>query len=99
MNIPFGYKMVDGKLVVDEYQSKIVNLMNELFLLELSQDGIKVSIDSNDIAHVMLKFNVPKTQIEGYEIEDHKQEILAYCQEILKEKLATKFEQFKKDSQ
>lgn len=31
-NVPFGYKMQDGKIVQDEYQASIIRLMAELYL-------------------------------------------------------------------
>ena len=97
MSVPYGYKMINGKLEVDEYQKKIVQFIHELFLLELTEDGITVHIDTSDINLVFNKFNVPKTQTEGYEIEDYKQKIKEYCHGLLKEKLSEKLEQLKED--
>lgn len=97
MSIPYGYKMVNGLLEVDEYQSKVILLMNELYLLKLTQEGIAVSIEDTDITYVFSKFKVPKTKTEGFNLEDHKVEIIKLCNAILKEKLEEKLEQMKED--
>lgn len=67
-NVPYGYKLVDGQLIVDEYQASILRLMGELL--------VNHEVDSKTIKHIFRDLQIPEVG-EGELSEEQKQRILA----------------------
>lgn len=87
MKPPYGYKLVNGELVIDEYQAKVVRLMYDLHALDLTEGEYRVSMGARDIDFLLKEHKVPKIEIEGYRIEEHVEEIMSSAKKLLLEKL------------
>jgi hypothetical protein len=85
--VPLGYKLIDEKFVVDEYQAKIVQLIYRLRELDLTEEEYTVEIDEKDINWLLNNHNVPKAETEGYVIEDYIDEIMISANQLLEKKL------------
>lgn len=70
-HVPYGYKMVDGKMVVDTYQASIVQFVNQV--------ANEYTVDPEIIRNAMNSIGVPK-QGQGELSEEIKQSTIQQVQ-------------------
>lgn len=84
MNIPYGYELKDGKLVVLPGAEKVVKLTYSLTGLGLNE---------RDIAHLLNKHDAPKTELKDYNLDDHIHEIYLSAYKLKLTNVINEFEE------